>query len=130
MKPVDQTTFGPRDGNCFSACIASILELPISEVPWFMGGQDDRWMERNLLPWLAPRGLYAICFGLRGPDDWVPPGYYIVGGESARGGCLHSVVALAGKTVHDPHPSRAGVKSHDDGTILVPLDIAEWRRQP
>lgn len=128
MKPVDQTTFGPRDGNCFSACIASLLELSIADVPWFMGGQDDAWMERNLLPWLAPRGLYALCFKLG--FDWYPPGYYIVGGESARGGCLHSVIAQAGKTVHDPHPSRDGLKAHGDCTILVPLDIAEWRRQP
>ena len=32
MKPVDQTSFGFPGGNCFSACVASILELPIDDV--------------------------------------------------------------------------------------------------
>jgi hypothetical protein len=39
MKSVDQTTFGPN-GNCFSACVASLLELPIDAVPFFMSAGD------------------------------------------------------------------------------------------
>lgn len=38
MKPVDQTTFGFPGGNCFSACIASLLEMPLDDVPYFMHG--------------------------------------------------------------------------------------------
>lgn len=41
MKPIDQTTFGVPGGNCFSACVASLLELSIDDVPYFMGDCDE-----------------------------------------------------------------------------------------
>jgi hypothetical protein len=36
MKPVYQTTFGKGIGNCFTACVASIIEYPIEDVPNWM----------------------------------------------------------------------------------------------
>lgn len=108
MRPVDQTTFGFNDGNCLSACVASILELPIAHVPSFVG--DDR----RFLRWLGERGLSATTYS---PASYVPPGYAIAAGPSARfGGRLHACVAYDGAVVHDPHPSRDG----------LPLGIAEY----
>ena len=129
MKPVDQTTFGFPGGNCFSACVASLLELPIDEVPYFMGDslEDDggAWFER-FLAWLKPRNLYAVCFKLG--DSWRPAGLHILSGKSPRElantRALHSVVALGDEVLPDPHPSRAGVLSRDDTVILIPLDPA------
>ncbi|MBV9125691.1 MAG: hypothetical protein JO112_20265, partial [Planctomycetes bacterium] len=42
MKRVDQRIWAPTDriGDCFSACIASILEVPLEEVPVWSGTAD------------------------------------------------------------------------------------------
>jgi hypothetical protein len=101
VRPVDQTTYGINDGNCFSACLASILEMPLEEVPSFLGPYWD-----NFLPWLAARGLSASLYR----RDYVPPGYSIAGGPSKRfAGRMHACVAYDGIVVHDPHPSRDGL---------------------
>lgn len=123
MKPVDQTTFGVPGGNCFSACVASLLELEVEEVPYFMG-EPDWFFAFNR--WLRPRGLYAMNFEghperFQGfvPDD----ARCILGGRSPRG--PHAVVGtMSGVTLHDPHPSRDGLLDIEDSTILVPVDPA------
>jgi hypothetical protein len=102
MRPVDQTTYGVNDGNCFSACLASILEISIEGVPLFLGPYWD-----DFLPWLADRGLSASLYRR---DDYVPQGYSIAGGPSKRfAGRMHACVAFNGVVVHDPHPSRDGL---------------------
>lgn len=124
MKPVDQTVFGWPGGNCFSACVASILELPIEEVPYFMGDPEephDAW-GRRLDAWLRPRGLYALHFenDPTAADAYPISGLYILGGRSPRGDFAHAVVACGKRIVHDPHPSRAGIGAIDGFTLLVP----------
>lgn len=86
VKPVDQTTFGHPGGNCFSACVASLLELPIEDVPYFMDEAKGKWHEQ-FDAWLAPRGLYALHFEV--PDRSVydqqglwPRGYFILNGRT------------------------------------------------
>lgn len=117
MKP-DQTTFGHPGGNCFSACVASLLELPIDVVPYFMEPKD--WFS-GFLDWLRPRGWWAFATTLvAGGKAWYPDCYYIMGGKSPRGD--HAVVARGGEIVHDPHPSRVGLVAREDAIILIPLD--------
>lgn len=129
MKPVDQTTFGFPGGNCFSACVASLLEIGIDEVPYFMGAPENEWFTR-FREWLAPHGLWPLFMTL-GNDGWTPDGLYIMGGLSPRGTDperhLHSVVARGGEIVHDPHPSRAGLADRRDALMLVPVDPARAR---
>lgn len=115
MKPVDQTTFGEPGGNCFSACVASLLELALEDVPYFMG--HDHWF-LVFQNWLRARGWYAVNCKLA--DDWQPAGLYILGGESPRG--AHAVIAEGSTIVHDPHPSRTGLVARDSAILLVPLD--------
>jgi hypothetical protein len=101
MRPVDQTTFSMPGGNCFSACVASILELPLSEVPYFMGwtkAEGSLWFAR-FVEWLRPRGLYPMCFN---GCAWVPDGFHILSGRSPRGDFDHSVVAFGGVVPLDP----------------------------
>lgn len=140
MRPTDQTVFGVPEGNCTSACIASLLEVPIEEVPHF--GTTNAWSEA-LRKWLRPRGFDALFWqivaetpyrSIAAPDgtwlfsthSYVPDGYYLLGGESARG--PHAVVAKSLEIVFDPHPSRAGLVSIGFGLALVPLDPAETGR--
>lgn len=112
MKPVKQTKLHQEDaghnGNCYAACLASMLDLPLWMVPAFeeMAGtwraRTDEWLGR--------------CFGLRlaerGPeiDPASLPEFYIANGPSPRG-VKHSVIYSKGHLAHDPHPSNAGIAS-------------------
>lgn len=133
MRPVDQTTFGiPRGegfevGNCFSACVASLLELPIEDVPTFVTCEPgDRLIWRtHFLSWLKPRGYYALTFQYNEDIHCMPEGFCILGGQSPRGS--HAVVADKLTIVHDPHPSRAGLITREDFTVLIPFDPARSR---
>lgn len=127
MIPVDQTIFGMPNGNCFAACVASVLELPLSVVPNFMENHDT-WFE-DFYQWVGPAG-YAPLFvkadavrcGYVDPRPLIDCGhYFIVSGLSPRGDHLHAVVQHRGKTVHDPHPSRDGIRgAWVDFIVLVP----------
>ena len=134
MKPVDQTTFGDGSdgtecGNCFAACIASLLELPIDQVPNFAAaGDDSRWL-RACNRWLNERGIgYAdLTWEGAAPDFvfelWIAPAQlYIAGGLSERG--LQHCVVMRGdrELVHDPHPSRAGILKVEAIGLLMPLN--------
>lgn len=50
MLPVLQTKFSKGHGNCLTACVASILEVPIEVLPEFC--TDGEWFDR----------LYQFCY--------------------------------------------------------------------
>ncbi len=128
--PVDQTTFGVPGGNCLSACIASILQLGIEEVPYFMSNDVNgrEWITK-LATWLVQFGLYPVVVtGLAsGQLGYVAAhlvikgfaGVHILQGPTVRGG-THAVVGVGNTIIHDPHPSRAGLVSISERTLLVP----------
>lgn len=115
MKPVMQTLFHDKDGtgNCFEACIASIFEMDLKDVPNFHG---DNWFG-DFWKWLKEKGYtsYGSLYNekienYKGGVD----GYFIVAGESPRGKHIkggHAVVYKNGIMVHDPHPEGTGVLS-------------------
>jgi len=112
MIPVDQTLFGVPGGNCFAACVASILELDICEVPYFM--QDNRWKPR-FKEWIAyEQGKHIEFYPLDG--KWFPPQIYIMHGTSPRGN--HCVIADGSRIIFDPHPSRAGLVTIREATVI------------
>jgi len=51
MTPVFQTVVGPADaekgkkGNCMQAVFASLLDLPLEQVPHFIEEEEDGWFE-------------------------------------------------------------------------------------
>ena len=116
MIKTDQTIFDLGKGNCFAACVASILEIPITEVRHFTDGESLHWRE-EINEWLAERGLFFIDVSLNGDirDELVRFwGYHLILGESPRRGDIrHAVVGYKGEIVHDPHPSRAGLAGED-----------------
>lgn len=109
MIPVDQTRSGAIDGNCLEACIASILELPLEAVPDLAcrahdGTDGEHWMEP--LTRFARIHGYAVAYVT--DAHLRPRGHHIACGPSDAGG--HAVVALDGRIVHCPHPSRLGFR--------------------
>lgn len=125
MIPVNQTVFGGRKGNCFSACIAALLELPIEEVPTFCENRET-WLA-DLQAWLRPRGYFYldIKFASDGARaDLLPVfGYHVISGDGERG-CRHSVIGLAGEMIHDPLPNGTGLIANEtiEYGFLIPLD--------
>lgn len=104
MIAVDQTKYG-IGGNCFHACLASILEIPIGEVPPEIRSHTKPEL---LDSFLRKHGLALV---------WIPEGHvtvpkglwHLIDGRSPRGPFGHCVVGFGGRPVHDPHPSRAGL---------------------
>ncbi len=145
MKPVDQTRCNCGDllteapGNCWTACIASILELPLADVPdeaafWKPGlRQAQSWIpyEKAMFAWLRQRGLLLVEIKLpdvffRG-DDWDP--LCILSGPSPRNPEVHHAVVARGTTIiHDPHPTKAGLLTIEGKPwwyeFFVPIDPA------
>lgn len=128
MKKVYQTIpHSPKNGlfgNCFPACIASIMECDIDEVPHFYDLDDERddpnqttWeIENKVRKWFFDRNIpFATLAYLVPPDDtdWSPmhlmaqsnPNlYYILQGNTEYD-IGHAVVCLGEEIVHDPSGS-------------------------
>lgn len=123
MRPVHQTTFyavdsedhDPTRGNCLQAAIASVLELPLEEVPHFVALPQNEWWPA-LFNWFHDRGILVNYeriqddIGRPIPGAWAPLGIpYLLAGPSPRGEFSHVVVAMNHEVIHDPHPDATGL---------------------
>lgn len=111
MTPIKQTILSDREngivGNCWQACVASLLDLSIDEVPHFC--DSDNW-PLNFYGWLKERGLACLEFklleGFYQMENW---GYHLISGPSPRNSGLHGVVGYNGEIAFDPHPDNTGL---------------------
>lgn len=137
MKFVYQRT-GSRvgqPGDCFAACLASMLNIRLKDVPNFMTGTEDGKLlpassKQMLATWLKSVhcGGY-VEYGFNHPMEFVlqniasetPDAYYILTG-CTRDFHTHSVVCKGGAVIHDPacEPGRHGlVRTCKDGFFRV-----------
>ena len=99
MKPVYQTKTGPKEGNCFAAAIASILEISIDAIPDIL--EDTTFAILNT--YLKTRDLQYFEVTIKENETFSLPGYYIIVGRSPRSYWVdHCLVGYKGKAVHDP----------------------------
>lgn len=120
-------------GDCFRACLASILDTPILEVPHFFEGlapgeevPSDR--EAALHGWLAERGLTLILLPVWAEEtdtvldligDAHPHLHYLLSGLTIKG-VSHCVVAKGREVVHDPASPALGLFApHDNGPFVA-----------
>lgn len=128
MKSVMQTTFGNGKGNCFPACIASLLELSIDDVPNFCLDDNKTWLV-DCSNWLDERSYPLIDFPLDLSGErpaclpvWFP---VIASGKYPRG-IQHSVIAQVHDDqdglhfLHDPHPDGGWVDPVSWITVIFP----------
>lgn len=126
MKRVKQTTFGKPDGNCFEACVASILELSLDEVPRYT---EDDWLER-INRWL--RWQYSLQLIITQSDIigfGMSPETYVIANGPNRRGVGHSVVFRGDKMVHDPNPDNGGLMAVEDVLVFVAVNPARMRKR-
>lgn len=139
MKPVMQTKRGGPDvppeerGDCWSACLASILEVPIEVVPVPHSDDPERHWWDITQEALEPHGYRAVCAN----TEIYPEGYWIAAVTSKNLGFHkdgkpvgHTIVMDGGKVAHDPclgERYEAGTSIDEleliDGFVLVPLKI-------
>jgi hypothetical protein len=124
--------------DCLSACVASILEIDLDEVPNFVRpieGDARDWLER-LSDWLRSRGkgllhikypnddaaypvgCWVILCGLteeQGPHAVV--GYTVTRGKKLVDGRYH--VLWDYMTIHDPHLGGNGFEGKPDCVLYI-----------
>jgi hypothetical protein len=121
-------------GDCHRAAIASLLELPLDDVPHFCDAESElpgadplQVRERN---WLAGRDLTNINVIYPGETslgdvlatvEAVNPGVMFILGGTSTTGCGHSVVAGCGRILHDPSLTKTG-----DHSIVGPMKDGYW----
>lgn len=143
MKPVTQTLFGGPDGpveeigNCYPACLATILDLDLAEVPHVHQlHMDAEGALDEQLAFLLPRGLTCMRFPwAQWLQRYMPGALAIFSGRSPRGDWLHAVVgeitADGWRLVHDPHPSGAGIVGDPvEVELVIPLMLAANGNNP
>ena len=131
MIKVYQTKFEGIDapvgirGNCWQAAVASILELPLEQVPDIQKYDDDLVWFDKFREWLAQYGLSAI--GLATGSNITIQGYHLIECKSTtlKKGELHVVVGLNQEVVHDPNPNATSLGEVVDYIIFTPLDPAK-----
>ena len=144
MKPIFQTVIDKGEGDCFRACLASLLELEIVSVPNFRAGltHEDATPYHIVHVWLAERNLRI----LRMPLTEEVQGYLC---ESADAGPLliigsvpsqrfeggsHSIIARVNgfnkkpwiEIIHDPNSDNVSYPPELIPTwfsILLPLKL-------
>lgn len=133
MIKVYQDAFGEL-GNCLSAALASIFEIPLRDVPNFAvinqgpdGKPTGKWYGA-CFNFCKARG-FELWFRYRAADGTIPTiegayPFHLIGGTSPRG-FSHAVVGYKGKMIHDPHPEGGGVDPIDDYGFLVPVKPTE-----
>ena len=130
MKPVQQTIFEKNFGDCFRACVASIFEFSISEMPNFWEQTQDVsefWSLNN--NWMMEtRGFKILHFQLLPEDKHAVVDLLCIAcAKTIRGNEDHAVIWKNG-LVHDPHPSGVGLAEEPDTFIVfVPIDPMSWR---
>jgi hypothetical protein len=144
MKPVMQTIFPteekPMQGNCFAACIASILEISIEDVPDFCAKPGDwatacnEWLANFGLALLSvkaetepfpmfplPAGVWCLPYGI---TDRHPTRLHSIVGRS-RGGLSDGRFDI--EYVHDPFPGGNKIQKLKGVDFLIPIDPSKMK---
>lgn len=150
MKKVFQEIFDARTGDCLSAALASLLEIPLESVPKFnlLAGDPYKGL-KSAREWLATEYRLSLVDiqmedlekpGFTGFDlrliGAVPGTLCIAGGASANvEGANHAVVGqidsrgLNFEILHDPNPLGKGIVGRPSHLyFLIPLDYRIFKK--
>lgn len=122
-------------GNCLQTVVASMLDLDLDQVPHFALYVD--WFAA-MRRWARDRDADFTYFPLPVPEQYAAAwetlqtwgrehrAHVLLSGPSPRGPFWHVVVGNVDlETVHDPHPSRAGLLEVRDVIVYCqPYDPA------
>ena len=146
MKRIHQTRCNGTNGNCFAACVASMLDLELDQVPDISAADENTDWWAQWIEWWTANGINFLfwdsdsCKGV----DLSPGTLVMVGGLSPRavkeGLEYHHVIVAEYKLledgrryydyIHDPRPgSRIQAAKH--WLVGDPIDfLVLYRTQP
>ena len=134
MKKIDQTTFGGKDapvaeqGNCFQACVATVLQMPLEEAYSCIGIQAHADWLGDFNKWLEQYGLgcFYIFHTKENPVKTTEiKGFCIAEcmSETLYNGERHTVVMKDHfELFHDPNPHAKEQGELQGVYIFVPLE--------
>src|SRR5215208_2847113 len=112
----------PLQGSV-AACLASILELPVEEVPLPDDGHPDPWtVWRN---WLQQRGLGLVPIADPASFDWPGPWLAVL-----RTGVGAVAFGAPPGLAWIPSGGREAFEAVELGYLIAPADVALWKRSP
>lgn len=139
MIPVEQRALHNPEkgimGDCFSAVVASMLHLPIEEVPLFAAYEEGVWL-KELNRWLFQYNLCYIAIQLDSAEtaiEWIQNLgiknlYHEAAGDSPRfPGTGHSTIGKDGMCIFDPHPEGTGVTNEDHYWVGLFVSLTPWK---
>ncbi len=115
-----------KHGDCYRACMASLLGVEPRDIPHFYDG-----VVVDPVEWLQGVGYHLLRMGWAGSVDELRdymvaqnPGIpFILSGISSRGNS-HAIL-VNGNTLWDPHPSRDGLeKPYSNGLYEMEFLVA------
>lgn len=120
MKPQKQKIVNDKYGDCFAACIASILELPIEVVP----NDHGPGSHFTRTSFLRQFGLGIECHNPQGPIWKTHPWIASVKSLNYEGGTHAIIMHEGGRVLFDPSTK----KCYKKGQLLLGKDIvvAGW----
>ena len=138
MKPVFQDIIDADKGNCMSACLASVFELELNQVPnfWWMARGSTPRMQDEMVKWLRTLGYCLLTVGMK---KFIPfsqlVGCYALGGvKSQMFDVNHGIIVtwvqkddhtVSMEVVHDPNPKNKRKYEPSeiiDVSFLIPIN--------
>ena len=128
MTPQLQTIFSDKSkgifGNCLSACLATLTDMPVNYVPYFRGMSNPA---PAIKEYLNSKNMNFDGYKYDLPADWGTKftgvdGYVIVGGPSPRfksRNQTHAVIYRYGQPFFDPHPESNFLKNGQINRIYL-----------
>jgi hypothetical protein len=108
-------------GNCWTSCIASLLEMEVDDIPHFY--RDFSNPITATYKWLDELGYVMVEFSYKNLENFVQMsyfGYHIIVGPSPRfSSILHAVIGLNGEPFFDPHPEGTMIDGNEDDWKLI-----------
>ena len=133
MIPQFQRIVDPKDGDCLQACVASIIEMPLADMPDFKESEGRDGYYELMCGWLRCRGW--VYFQVLDMESWNRifglDGLYAIASVPSKNfkDCLHAVVVQFGwhpenggrtfEIIHDPNPGNDPYDIKDE-------DIIRW----
>ena len=111
------------------ACLASILELDVHEVPVPGEGHPEPWtVWRN---WLAQRGLGLVPIAEPAGFDWPGPWLAMLRADAEGGGLIGAVAFGSPPGVAwNPLGGPEAFEAVQSGYLIAPADVALWSPPP
>lgn len=109
-------------GDCYRAALASLLDMPLADVPHFLRYPEDQRRDAyreflrplGLIPVVIPGEIFRSVIVGTGIDC-----LHLILGAAKDDGCPHTCVGRNCVIVHDPGPLQAGLEGEIESWEIV-----------